>query len=434
MSYYTTNNIPNTNNNHSNYQQYPFYSFDTSFHNPHMNSHMNSYASYSIPSHEMISSTVTSNSTVLPMNNNTIVATNIQTSTLNNTHRIHSHDELNFLLDDFPFFEHEDINPEESEVSLQPIIPQDSFTERKTSTQEQTQRLTEYFFPNSTNQQETKMNSPDQTSTKKRSYSEITPSDVSTSSVSIASETTLLKRSMSPLTWESSSQDENSSQEIANKLLQKQHDYRLNSFNVLTDVFNLDDDIHLFHMIHRYCANNLQFTITLSPMRKISTSTPNMIFAYYYLAHEIYPDGMFKILERRIHHHNTQNNTIAIEYIYKFSGTRIFNYLLCDIYEQLIFNVTPSYHITQGQFTSPLTGSLPGSQPRSVSNTPYFYSYDELLTTTLQTIHQCIHTSEGNNLPTTTNKMASIICSAVLTFDLNDNMIQKFDLELLAVR
>lgn len=194
---------------------------------------------------------------------------------------------------------------------------------------------------------------------------------------------------------------------------EENQDICLNTIHLMMDVYNLDSDYHLFRLIHRFSTSDLQLTIVSSSLsHKLQTISPNALFAFFYLAQESYPDGLNKILDRRIYSQDNVKEILKVEYIYRFSGTRITKHSLLELL---------SLFVTKEE------------QPSFV-----VLSYDELTLSLMQHVmkHEYLRPQQTYDQITcdqiTCDQITNVICSVMVTFNMKTNLISHYDLEVLA--
>lgn len=105
---------------------------------------------------------------------------------------------------------------------------------------------------------------------------------------------------------------------------------RLHILDAIFDSFNICDIESLFGLIRSRFAADLTFSLGNG---RESYEGQNPLFTYWNFAHEIYPDAMVKILERRIisvavastsaEKASSHRSEWRVECVYKFTGTRI---------------------------------------------------------------------------------------------------------------
>lgn len=284
----------------------------------------------------------------------------------------------NNILPDFELFESDEISYDDS-LSLVPLM----------NTTNSFVNTTEFHEINSLMQ------------SRKRTFSQIEPID---SFDTNDYETKLFKQSLLPVSCLKIPQPTTIITQPSNNIEFSQEnniireDILINTFNILLDIYNLDDDMKLYALIHRYSALNLHINI-LEP-KQIHGYSPNAFFVFFYLSRELYPDSMFKVLERRVNKQANKEGLMTIEYIYKFTGTRITKFLMIELYHEII------NHDLHRLNTS---------------------SYEELSS-------YLVHRITNNTLPSTDmkNDISSMICSALLTFNTQNQLIEQIDIELLA--
>lgn len=184
----------------------------------------------------------------------------------------------------------------------------------------------------------------------------------------------------------------------------KNNDIRLNAFHLILELTNLDSDYHLFYLIHRLCAKDLQLTLISIDTKRIQTFSPNALFTFFYLTHEIYPDCFSHVIEHRLYNQNQCKDNFKVEYIYRFSGTRITNHSLIELFESFI----------------------------NKSQLFVLQSYENL---SLSIVHHIVNSDHSlSQQIINNNQITTIICSVMLTINKNSNLISHYDIEILATK
>lgn len=183
-------------------------------------------------------------------------------------------------------------------------------------------------------------------------------------------------------------------------------DYRIKTFLILMDMYNLDGDFALYRACHRYFHTDVQVTYKISNKPLLVGCHPNAVFSFLYLSHELFPDGIGQVLDHRVIPCPDKQDLIQIEYIYKFIGTNISTESLYDVYQRYQ-QMIPSY---------------------SMNDTCREYTYDDLTNNLLH----CLGMNYQSFLIHKPFVLSTCIFSCLLSFSCVNNLIVAYDIELLA--
>lgn len=102
---------------------------------------------------------------------------------------------------------------------------------------------------------------------------------------------------------------------------------RLSIVEEFINSFNLADNYRIRALLDDHCSETMTVQV---PRVNMTLTSPNALFAYWFMVHETFPDGVMKILEKRHvsttqprHKQMKKDVALQVECVYKFSGTKI---------------------------------------------------------------------------------------------------------------
>lgn len=183
----------------------------------------------------------------------------------------------------------------------------------------------------------------------------------------------------------------------------------------LSDIFNLGEPEELYSILKAACTEDTR--VNISPY-KISTQNITSIFALLYISQTIYPDAMCKVLERRVYPCTNNNNTpktMRIEYIFKFSGTRILSKFLLETFHEFLS--------TEG-------GNLKSSDPFSKILDVIDNFISRIEVSSIPFLSE--QSSSSMEVDEDFDRVSKIIFELVMTVEADSRLITQWDMEILA--
>lgn len=181
----------------------------------------------------------------------------------------------------------------------------------------------------------------------------------------------------------------------------------------LSDIFNLGEPEELYSILKAACSEDTR--VNISP-HKISTQSVPAIFALLYISQTIYPDAMCKVLERRVYPcNNNIPRTMRVEYIFKFSGTRILSKYLMETFQE--FLIQEGANLTSHDPFSKILDIIDNFISRiEVSSIPFLSE----------------QTSSSMEVEDDFDRVSKLIFELVMIVEADSRLITQLDMEVLA--